>query len=182
MGAGPASLLSLLKKNYSASAALLKTTVAFTMLQGGDAPNALPSAASVTANVRLSFHDNLNDVMTKLTNIANRFGISSLLLSGHDSSTCSNIKHSSYQYTEAVLQREFGPIHILPWPMFGGTDSRHFSDRCPVVLRFSPIIVTPEQISGVHGINERISVASLEKAVAFYKTFIGNLSCLTEIL
>ena len=56
--------------------------------------------------------------------------------------------------------------------MTGGTDARFYQEICDARLRFSPVVYGPEQMKGMHGLNENIDTFSLPGAVDFYKTVI----------
>ncbi|MCP4821399.1 MAG: M20/M25/M40 family metallo-hydrolase, partial [Shimia sp.] len=49
-----------------------------------------------------------------------------------------------------------------------GTDSKHFSKISDDSYRFNPMTFGPDDLSRIHGINERVSIADLERAVQFY--------------
>ena len=51
----------------------------------------------------------------------------------------------------------------------GGTDSKHYKKMTENIVRFSPIYISPEQGSGVHGENERLYADQMEQAVAYYR-------------
>ena len=56
--------------------------------------------------------------------------------------------------------------------MTGGTDARFYQEICDACIRFSPVIYGPEQMKGMHGLNENIDTVSLPGAVDFYKAVI----------
>ena len=58
--------------------------------------------------------------------------------------------------------------------MTGATDSRFYQDICDSVVRFAPVVYGPEQMQGMHGLNENIEYNCLPGAVDFYKNLIEN--------
>ena len=59
--------------------------------------------------------------------------------------------------------------------MTGATDARFYQEICASVVRFAPVVYGPEQMSGMHGMNETIEYRCLPGAVAFYKKLIENM-------
>ncbi|MBR2852812.1 MAG: hypothetical protein IKE81_00670, partial [Clostridia bacterium] len=59
-----------------------------------------------------------------------------------------------------------------PYVMTGATDSRFYQRICSNVVRFAPVIYGPEQLKGMHGLNENIEYNCLPGAVDFYKNLI----------
>ena len=49
--------------------------------------------------------------------------------------------------------------------MTGATDAYHYSQFCPRVYRFGPLLATPEETACVHAANERVSVQALSDAL-----------------
>jgi carboxypeptidase PM20D1 len=60
-------------------------------------------------------------------------------------------------------------VPVLPYLMPAGTDSKHYQNLTDTILRFCPFSVTPEELEGVHGTNERIRVADFERALCTYR-------------
>ena len=59
--------------------------------------------------------------------------------------------------------------------MLGGTDAKHYNEISDCVIRFSPIKVTNEDRKGIHGLNERIKVETLEKCFEFYQRLLTKI-------
>ena len=56
--------------------------------------------------------------------------------------------------------------------MTGATDAYHYQRICDAVVRFAPVIYGPEQMKGMHGVNENIEYRCLPGCVDFYKNLI----------
>jgi len=57
---------------------------------------------------------------------------------------------------------------VAPGLVLGTTDGRHFESVSQQVLRFSPVRAKPEDLSRLHGTNERITLANLADLIRFY--------------
>jgi acetylornithine deacetylase/succinyl-diaminopimelate desuccinylase-like protein len=56
----------------------------------------------------------------------------------------------------------------------GGTDARYYAKLTPNVFRFTPVRGTLEDLSGIHGANERIAIRVYASAVRFYVRLVEN--------
>jgi len=61
--------------------------------------------------------------------------------------------------------------------MTGATDARFYEEICDNVVRFAPVIYGPEQMKGMHGLNENIEISCLPGAVDFYRNLIRANVC-----
>ena len=61
---------------------------------------------------------------------------------------------------------------VSPYVMTGATDAHFYQEICDSCVRFAPVIYGPEQMKGMHGINENIEYSCLPGAVDFYKNLI----------
>ena len=59
-------------------------------------------------------------------------------------------------------------LRTVPGITVGGTDSKHYQAVVDNAYRFNPMMIGAEDLTGFHGINERLSVENLERAVRFY--------------
>jgi carboxypeptidase PM20D1 len=66
-------------------------------------------------------------------------------------------------------------VAVSPYVMTGATDARNYQDICDTVVRFAPVIYGPEQMKGMHGLNENIETNCLPGCVDFYKNLIQDL-------
>jgi carboxypeptidase PM20D1 len=61
---------------------------------------------------------------------------------------------------------------VAPALVLGGTDSRHFQETSADTYRFAPLPVGPDDLPRVHGRDERVAMADLGPAVAFYLDYL----------
>ena len=165
-------LKKLLPKISPQAGALLKTTVAFTMQSGSDAPNVLPQQASLTLDLRYIPHQRLEESNRLIRELAARYDLETEVLMANDACEPVRIDSPAYALVEKVIGEVFPGLPTCPYVMTGGTDARFYQKICDACIRFSPVIYGPEQMKGMHGINENIDVCSLPGAVDFYKAVI----------
>ena len=165
-------LKKLLPKISPQAGALLKTTVAFTMQSGSDAPNVLPQQASLTLDLRYIPHQRLEESNRVIRELAARYDLETEVLMANDACEPVRIDSPAYALVEKVIGEVFPGLPTCPYVMTGGTDARFYQKICDACIRFSPVIYGPEQMKGMHGINENIDVCPLPGAVDYYKSLI----------
>ena len=74
-----------------------------------------------------------------------------------------------------MIGEVFPGCPACPYVMTGATDARFYQEICDSVVRFAPVVYGPEQMRGMHGLNETIAYDCLPGAVAFYKRLIGDM-------
>ena len=166
-------LLKIVMPKLSAQAgALLKTTIAFTMQSGSDACNVLPQAASVWANMRFIPHQGMEESLSIIRTLAAKYGLETEVLSASDYTLPTDIHGEAWQYTVRAVEKTFPGLPACPYVMTGATDSKFYQQICDSVIRFAPVIYGPEQMKGMHGIDENLEYNCLPGAVDFYKNLI----------
>ena len=166
-------LLKIVMPKLSAQAgALLKTTIAFTMQSGSDACNVLPQEASVWANMRFIPHQGMEESLAIIRSRAQKFGLETEVLSAGDYTLPTDIHGEAWQYTVRAVEKTFPGLPACPYVMTGATDSKFYQAICDNVIRFAPVIYGPEQMKGMHGIDENLEFNCLPGAVDFYKNLI----------
>ena len=166
-------LLKIVMPKLSAQAgALLKTTIAFTMQSGSDACNVLPQAASVWANMRFIPHQGMEESLSIIRTLAAKYGLETEVLSAGDYTLPTDIHGEAWQYTVRAVEKTFPGLPACPYVMTGATDSKFYQQICDSVIRFAPVIYGPEQMKGMHGIDENLEYNCLPGAVDFYKNLI----------
>ena len=154
------------------AAAMLKTTIVFTTQKGSDGYNVIPQEAYVTANLRYIPHQKANESNKIITDLANKFNLESTIITSSDPSKELNLNGEQYKQVVKCIEKIYPNIGIMPYVVTGGTDSRFYQEVCDNCVRFSPFIYGPEQMAGMHGINECMEAACLPDGVDFYKELI----------
>ncbi|MDO4198916.1 MAG: M20/M25/M40 family metallo-hydrolase [Erysipelotrichaceae bacterium] len=152
--------------------AMLQTTIAFTMQKGSDGYNVIPQEAYVTANMRVIPHQNLDESLAVIKDIASRYDVEMELLTGHNASKPLDLNSEPYKMTCETIKKVFPHVGIMPYVVTGGTDSKFFDPVCDHCVRFSPVNYTADQNSKMHGIDENIDINVIPGAVDYYKELI----------
>jgi len=149
-------------------AAMLRTTIAFTMAKGSDGMNVIPQEASVIANLRFIPHQGAKESFRVISTLAAKYGIETEVISLGEPSKAVDIHAAAFKLTEEAIAACFPGVGCSPYVVTGATDARFYGDVCDNCIRFSPVIFGPEQMKGMHGINETIETNCLPGAVDYY--------------
>lgn len=154
------------------AAAMLQTTIAFTMQSGSVGYNVLPQEASVCANLRFIPHQGTEESLQILETLAKQYNLEMEVICAGTPSSSLDLDGEGFSITQQALKECFPGVGVLPYVVTGGTDARFYDDICDHCVRFSPVNYGPEQLAGMHGLNENIEIGCLPGAVDYYKTII----------
>lgn len=168
-------LLRVLPMISAQAGAMIRTTIAFTMMSGSDACNVIPQKATVTANMRFIPHQGMEESLEIIRKLAAKHGLETEVLTANDYTEPVDIHGEAFRTVQRVIAQTFPGCAGSPYVMTGVTDSRYYQKICPNVVRFAPVIYGPEQMKGMHGMNENIEYNCLPGAVDFYKNLIEEM-------
>ncbi len=154
--------------------ALLKTTVAFTMQSGSDGRNVLPQKATLNLNLRYIQHQPMKESNDAIRKLAAKHDLEVEEVGCYDCCEPVDIYSPAYAQVEQVIREVFPDLPVCPYAMTGGTDARFYQEICDACFRFSPVVYGPDQMKGMHGLNEYLDTYSLPGAVDFYKAMIRH--------
>lgn len=160
-----------------ATAAMMRTTTALTIVNAGNRDNVLPGRASAWVNFRLLPGDSSDAVIAHITKVAGELPVKAEKAAGF--SEASRVARTDARGFAAITRtmRELHPdIVVAPSLMLGATDARHMDAVADNVYRYSPVRAGPSDLSRFHGTNERISVANYTEMIQFYHQLLKNLN------
>ena len=152
--------------------AMLQTTIAFTMQSGSDAYNVLPQEATLGANMRFIPHQGERESLEIIKALAAKHGLETEIVHSNDYTEPVDINGEAFSLVEKVIGETFTGLPVSPYVMTGATDAQFYQPICPSCIRFAPVIYGPEQMKGMHGLNENIEYNCLPGAVSFYQNLI----------
>jgi carboxypeptidase PM20D1 len=156
----------------AAGNAMIRTTLAPTIIQAGMKDNVIPTVANATVNLRLLPGDSTTAVMTKLKQIIDdeRVKIAPLTEFLAEPSEVTPANGFAYKKIDQVIKKSVDGVLTAPFLMIGGTDSRHYNHISDGIIKFSPMI----DPIGFHGIDERVSLESFRLSLWFYEQLLRN--------
>ncbi len=148
--------------------ALMRTTVAFTQMQGSTAANVIPPSASMVSNIRLNPEDSVKSAEAYLRRRIKNDRISLRPLLRIEPSRISRTDVPGWHKITAAVRGTWRGALVAPYLMMQCSDSRHYGVISDRVYRFSAMDLTAEERRTIHGNNERIRVETVGRSVEFY--------------
>lgn len=156
------------KKSGGEINALVRTTVAFTQMEGSSARNVIPPEAKMVSNIRLNPADSVASALAYLEKTVNDPAVEITSLESFEPSPVSETGCDAWEKVAAAVANTWPGCIVSPYLMVQCSDSRHYRDLSNHVYRFSAMDLTAEERSTIHGNNERIRLETAAKAVEFY--------------
>jgi carboxypeptidase PM20D1 len=156
-------------------AALVRTTVAPTMLEGGSAHNVLPSEASAIINLRIAIGETVATTVRRLRRAIGDPLVAVEIVEGNDPSPESPVDDERFVAIADAVATSYPEAITAPYLMMAATDSRWFHRFSPAVYRFAPLAMTAAQRATIHGIDEHVTIDSLERGERFHRALLTAL-------
>ena len=94
------------------------------------------------------------------------------MLYSNDYSKPVDLNGEAFQVVMHVIDETFPGLAASPYVVTGATDAFVYQQVCKSCIRFAPVIYGPEQMKGMHGLDENIEYDCLPGAVRFYQNLI----------
>lgn len=169
-------VLEMVLSGSASTDAMLRTTMAPTMLSGSSKENVLPQKAVATVNYRLHPRDSIEGILSHTRNKIDNPAMDVTLRGGFQSaaSEVSSAQNDAFALLSRTFGQVFGDVIIVPGLTIAGTDSRHYGRIADDSYRINPFVMTGDDIPRLHGVNERLSLQDLERATQFYMLLLRN--------
>ncbi len=144
--------------------ALVRNTISLTVLNGSPKTNVVPATASAHLDCRLLPGEDPRQFIAQLKQVVDdpHIQFSPLL---NFPSVASDPDTPLFEAIRSVATRRAPSAPVLPSVLSGFTDTHYFRERGVTSYGFSGLALTAEDARGVHGLNERVSLAVLRDAV-----------------
>jgi carboxypeptidase PM20D1 len=157
--------------------AMIRTTVAPTMLRGSDKDNVLPIVAEAVLNLRLMPGDTIAGAMAHLARVVDDDRVQMATLGfAIDSSPVSPVDVPAFEALARTIRQIRPDVTVAPYLVIGATDARYFVEIADNVYRFLPFDVPRGDVAGLHGTDERLAVDAYADGIRFYRQLIGNVT------
>jgi carboxypeptidase PM20D1 len=153
--------------------AMIRTTTAPTMLTGSAKENVLAQRATATVNFRIHPNDTEEEIIAHVKKVTS--GIEGIEVEvgnngirGAGASNVSPTDNRAYAVLASVSEATLPGSPVAPGLVLGATDARYAEAITPNVYRFAPAVLTPDELTGFHGTNERTSVENMGRLARGY--------------
>jgi len=148
--------------------ALVRTTTAFTQMEGSSARNVLPTQAMMVSNMRLNPGDSVASAVAYLTKVVADEDVEISVLESNEPSRVSRTDCPGWEKVASSVAETWEGSIVTPYLMMQCSDSRHYGRISDRVYRFSAMDLTKEERKTIHGNNERIRLDCIHRSVEFY--------------
>ncbi|XP_019369286.1 PREDICTED: N-fatty-acyl-amino acid synthase/hydrolase PM20D1 [Gavialis gangeticus] len=156
---------------------VVRTTTALTIFNAGIKFNVIPHLASAAVNFRIHPAQKVAEVLEIVKDTIDDDRVELTVIEAFDPLPISpwDDQALGVQIFRRTIMDVFPHVSsIAPGICIGNTDSRHFTNLTDAIYRFNPVILKADDVSRIHGWNERISVKNYEKQVEFLFQLIQN--------
>ncbi len=155
--------------------ATLRTTTAPTMLQGSDRENVLPKRSWAVVNFRLFPGETIEGVKQRVIKVIDDPRVTVKVYGeGNEASPVSGTDTNAFKTFSKTIRDVFPEAVIAPGMTNSASDATRYIGLSPNILRFLPQRFTNEELSMLHGTNERISIDNYGEMIDFYIQLIKN--------
>jgi len=146
--------------------AMMRDTIAPTMLQAGVRPNVIPSEARAVLNVRMLPEDTVDVLLNDLNKIVNDPSVKlEVMPDAGLAAPNSSMETDFYTLITKVCAKEFSGAPVLPFLSPGATDSAQLRLHNVQAYGLLPFPLTAEDAARMHGTDERIPLDSFAQGV-----------------
>jgi len=149
--------------------AMIHTTMATTILEGGIKDNVIPGQAKATINMRILSGETIETSIAHLKKTIGDDRVEIKIIDGAaNPSAVSNYESEAFASLGMAVKDVYPDALITPFLMLGATDSRHYEGLSENIYKFMPVLFESEDLARFHGVNERISIENYKKAIQIY--------------
>ncbi|RMH17232.1 MAG: M20/M25/M40 family metallo-hydrolase [Gemmatimonadetes bacterium] len=163
-----------------ATAAMLRTTTAATIIDGGVKSNVLPIEARAVVNFRIRPGETPASVAERVRAVIDDPAVEvSGEQNGRPPSPVSDPHSDAFRTIASTIREVAGEeVVVAPYLVVGGTDARYYAPRSRNVYRFLPVRLEPDGLQRLHGTNERVAVSGYLDSVRFFQTLLRKVDAL----
>lgn len=153
----------------------IRTTCVATMASAGHALNALPQRATANINCRIFPGVSIESVREELERVAADSTAMVAIVDDPMASDASPLRPDLMKAVAKQLHARFPKLEVTPSMSAGATDGLYYRAAGLPSYGISPLFERPED-SFAHGLNERVRIAEIAPALAFYRGLIVDLT------
>lgn len=161
-------------EKYPHDANILWTTCVATMLQAGNAPNALPQNANATVNCRIMPGTTVEAVRTKIGETIGNDKLAISLFGEGVASPVSPVNPALFVRLQKAMDATYPGVVLKPSMSSGGTDGREFRSAGIPTYGAGALAMGPDD-GRAHGTDERLPIASYLKQLDYWDVLLRDM-------
>lgn len=156
--------------------AIIRNTMAPVIIDGGFRSNVIPGSAEATLNVRVIPGADPREIVATLQKVVDDPAITVRLANpnaGPSKTPASPEENELYRALEKHARATFPGAEVTPYTFQAGTDAGAWRSRGIPVYGIYPYPITADELTRMHGNDEKVSVESLRKGTEMiYNTLV----------
>ena len=161
-------------EKYPHDANILWTTCVATMLQAGNAPNALPQNANATVNCRIFPGTEVAAVQARIAQAIGNDKLAVTLSGEGAASPVSPVNPALFARLQKAMDATYPGVVLKPSMSSGGTDGREFRSAGIPTYGAGALALRPED-SRAHGTDERVPIDGYLKQLDYWDYLLRDL-------
>ena len=154
--------------------ALMRTTTAFTVMEGSKGMNVIPPYARMVSNHRIIPGETMESTLNTIRKTVKDKKVDIRIVDGMEPSAVSETEGEAWERVKRAVGDTWPSAIVSPYLMLACSDSRHWSKVSNKVYRFSAMALSKEERGTIHGNNERVPLETVSKAAEFYVRLMKN--------
>ncbi len=156
--------------------ALVRNTVAITVLEGGSQTNVMPVEASAHLDARLLPGESCQEFRSEILEMVDDPRIEIETLLAFETGSTSPVETDLFRTIRQVAAQVDPGAVVVPRAIAGFTDAHYFRALGITSYGFVPRWLPPRESLGIHGPNERVSIKNLERGTHALVAILEELS------
>jgi carboxypeptidase PM20D1 len=152
----------------AASSAMLRDTVALTLLRAGHKRNVIPARAEATLHLRLLPGTSTEEVLARIREAMAEPRVTLEVEQDGKDTPLAPVEGEDWERLDAALAAGLPGAVVAPIITPGTTDGRYFARAGLSVYRIIPYTLDAAERRRVHGEDERVSLSNLEQGITAY--------------
>ncbi|MGB5323992.1 MAG: M20/M25/M40 family metallo-hydrolase [Pseudomonadales bacterium] len=159
-----------------ANNAMVRSTSALTMFNGGVKENVIPQRAEAKVNMRLLPGVTIDEAVRAIRKIVDDSGIEISVDSWGQSPPVATVDGDGYARISAAIEKVFPDTLIVPGLLVASTDTRHYSIISKEIYRFRPFRLPLADAPRIHATGERLAARSVAESVAYAEALMKSIT------
>jgi carboxypeptidase PM20D1 len=169
-------LLKFVLRGSEKSAATIQTTHAITVLSAGNSTNVLPAKAEAIVNFRILPGNSIEQIHSQIKELLKDLPVKIEMLSDRNNpSPVSADKGEAWELICSTISEVFDSVYTAPALAITGSDCKNYIDISDQIYRFVPFRFNNNNLSGIHGNNEKLAAKNFYEAITYYERLFGKI-------